>query len=207
MSCTRHHILVLAAGKGSRMGVPKALMRVHDMLWWQYQQQRLAKLDMPQTWVVSKAVKTTIQQHKDAPSQLIEADENAPMFQSLLTGINSLDHTTTRGIFVLPVDVPAPMPSVWQALALLNAVAVPQYNNHAGHPIYLPWNFVQQELLNRQPFSSDKPRLDRLVAPILKQIKVGDPDTTTNLNTPKELELWLKRQSIQGGITDSSTPV
>ena len=49
-------VLVLAAGRGRRMGGPKALMMVEGEPWWMRQRRRIAEVGIPMTWVVSPQV-------------------------------------------------------------------------------------------------------------------------------------------------------
>lgn len=183
-------MLVLAGGKGTRMGGPKVLMDVGGKPWWRVQMDRLAATGIEQTWVVSPATRLALDAESSPPKKLVHADENEPMFGSLIRGIRSLDVDRVRGVFVLPIDVPAPDATVWQALSSAGQCAVPTFQSKRGHPIYLPTNWVRTHLL-QDPLSENS-RLDTLVRHDRIDVEVHDPCATTNLNTPDDVALWLE---------------
>lgn len=186
------HILILAAGRGTRMGGPKALMQVGGRPWWQVQRERLAAVGLPQTWVVSEAVRTAISGQAGAPERMVVADSDAPMFQSVMAGVESLrGPDRPRGVFVLPVDVPAPGPEVWEMLSRSVVPALPMCRGVHGHPLYSPWRWVESELLGLSPRDRAGLRLDRLIAPSVRHIECGDVSVTINLNTPADVSTWL----------------
>lgn len=182
-------VLVLAAGRGTRMGGPKALMSVAGEPWWRHQQRRLDAIGLSSSWLVSPAVRAAMAGHADAPSRLIDADEAEPMFATLVRGARALSGLETRGVFVLPIDVPVPRASVWRALCAAECVAVPVYQGQRGHPIYLPWGWIEAELLPRADDSSA--RLDELVRGERVEVPADDVACTMNLNTPDDLKDWL----------------
>lgn len=191
------HALVLAAGRGTRMGSPKALMEVGGRAWWMIQRERVDAIGVPATWVVSPAVEEGILSASTAPLRLVRSDPAAPMFSSLLAGIASLRTSPPGSLFVLPVDCPAPSRPVWEALAASGEVAVPVHAGARGHPVHLPWSFVASVI---EPAAvgaeaSGPARLDLLIAPIARSVEVDDPDATTNLNTPADVQDWLHRRA------------
>lgn len=190
MSSSRSsRVLVLAAGAGSRMGGPKALMSVGGRPWWRVQSERLKRVGFEQVWLVSPEVRAAIEGESDAPANLIEADSAEPMFDTVLRGVKSLDAGATLGVFVQPVDVPVAERWVWMELFEVGGVAVPRSGGRTGHPIYLPWEWVEAEMLGRELGSGG--RLDALVRGMRKEIDVPDGDVAVNLNSPGELERWL----------------
>lgn len=193
------HVLVLAAGRGTRMGGPKAMMGVGGRAWWMIQRERLATLGMPVTWVVSSAVRSAMLCSGTPPESIVLADPEAPMFSSLLEGIDSLRARPPRSVFVLPIDCPAPGPGVWRELAATGDVAVPACGGRAGHPVHLPWTFVTSipDFAAAAATEASPARLDHLIGPVAKLIKVRDPAVTTNLNTPRDLQAWLNDQQLR----------
>lgn len=180
--------IVLAAGRGTRMGTPKALMSVAGRPWWRTQTQRLTDIGVPQVWVVSDEVRASMDESIDA--LLVGGDSTAPMFSSILAGARALAEAPPRGVFVLPVDVPAPRPDVWTMLASAgHDAAAPTFESRRGHPVWLSWAFVESRVLRADPSA----RLDALVAGCIHEIAVADPDTTANLNTPDDLQSWSDR--------------
>ena len=67
-------MIMLAAGRGTRMGSPKALMSVGGRAWWREQQERLTELRIASLWVVSEQVRRAMGGESGAPADLVIAD-------------------------------------------------------------------------------------------------------------------------------------
>ncbi len=187
-------VLVLAAGQGARMGVPKALMDVGGRPWWRVQSARLETVGLPVTWVVSEEVARAIEGAPPGEAlRLIRADSDAPMFESLMIGMRALEPSQTppRGVFVLPVDVPAPLREVWGALAGSMTPAVPEFEGQRGHPVYLPWAWVRERLLG-VALPPESRRLNALLVGEARAVAVDDRHVVTNLNTPEDVSRWMR---------------
>ncbi len=194
----RDVVLVLAAGRGVRMGGPKALMMVGGRAWWRVQQERLASAGIETVWVVSREVGAAMRRdlrQGDAAMEIAESDPGLPMFASVAAGIRALVEGGVRpsGVFVLPVDVPAAGAAVWRALAAVGSrVAVPEYRGRRGHPVRLMWEFVERVIV---PSLEDagflaQARLDRLVQGETTAVPVEDEAVVVNLNDPADVERW-----------------
>lgn len=172
--------VVLAAGRGRRMGGPKALMRVVGREWWRLQEERLEHAGVHRVWVVSPAVRAQVRGLTTA-----EADPDAPMFASVLAGMRA---APGAGLFILPVDVPAPGPDVWRLLAAAAdaGVAVPTSHGERGHPIALSRPWIDR-VLSR---AGHEDRLDHLIGPDVVEVPVADPGVLANLNTPGDVRAW-----------------
>lgn len=182
--------IVLAAGAGTRMGAPKALMTVSDEPWWSIQSNRLRGIGVRSLWVVSDAVSAAIPPGETDRRCL--ADPGAPMFASLRAGCRALTAEAPRGVFVLPIDVPAPGAALWRDLAATDAVAVPMVNDRGGHPVYLPWDWADANIL-APGIDPSAARLDTLIEEVALRVPTDDPDAATNCNTPGDLDRWLER--------------
>jgi CTP:molybdopterin cytidylyltransferase MocA len=169
------------------MGTPKALMSVDGRPWWRIQAERLAAAGLEATWVVSAAVQASIGGEGDAPQSMALADSSVPMFDSILAGVAAVRGLRPRGLFVLPIDVPAAGPAVWSALARTGGVAIPTCGGRRGHPVYLPWGWLMGVLAALPP----SPRLDALIGPVATEVAVDDPSVLVNLNTPEDVRAWL----------------
>jgi molybdenum cofactor cytidylyltransferase len=200
--------LVLAAGRGKRMGMPKALMRAGESTaWWEVQIAALRAAGIPSLWVVSEQVYSSAGISQSAPSMLVvNSDSELPMFHSLRAGCTSLvkDHnlTPTRWIAVLPIDVPVPSSRTWQQLAqaaeagggnncTIDAV-VPEYRGKAGHPVLLSPAMVTEQVLGVQG-SREGARLDRLIEGNTLKVQVDDPRVQCNINTPEDLRAYTEQ--------------
>ena len=192
------HLMVLAAGRGTRMGGPKALRSLPESPWWREQQARLSRVPCPATWVVSEPVRAALSTSEGAPERVVSAEDGLPMFESILTGLSHIEcheRPHPAGVFILPIDTPAPGPDTWARLADTGVVAAPSYNGEHGHPVFLPWDWAVGNALRRphQGRIESPLRLDRLIAPIIRYIPVNDPDVTVDLDTPEDLHAFIDR--------------
>ncbi len=188
--------MILAAGRGIRMGGPKALMMVGGRAWWQEQRERLRAAGVRDVWVVSPVVFEAMKGEADAPERIVLSDADAPMFASIVAGVLSLRDHPPRGVCLLPVDVPAPSADTWSALGGGESPCIPRCENRRGHPVWLPWNFVERLIL---PWAPDgewvaRTRLDHLIAAELVEIIVKDAGVLVNLNTPEDVERWSQHR-------------
>lgn len=188
-------VIVLAAGKGRRMGGPKLVMDVGGRPWWRVQSERLSAAGVRPIWVVARV-------HADLalPGLVVLGDGDAPMFESVRAGVlawrgqrgAAASGLAGAGVFVLPIDVPAPGAGVWRAVGeaadRLGRPAAPELGGRHGHPVFLP-----REWADRAAGAPPGARLDDLLRGSLSYVQVDDPHTVTNLNTPEALAAWLAR--------------
>lgn len=173
------------------MGGPKALMDVGGRPWWLWQLERLKATGIAFAWVVNDAVAQGLAAHPDAPGTMCIADGTGPMFQSLMTGIRSL-RVVPGFVHVLPVDVPCPRAATFASLELAAGmgVAVPTRAGSRGHPVCLTGSWIAGHL--RGEACTGDSRLDALIRGSTTEVEIpDDPDTTVNLNTPRDVEAWL----------------
>ncbi len=191
MSEARDSVIVLAAGRGVRAGGPKALHSVQGRAWWEIQRERLERVGLPVVWVVSPRVREGI---GTADLRMVVADELAPMFASVLAGAReiALQSDRVRGVFVLPVDVPAPDRRVFEALARAvgsSGAAIPVHHGERGHPVYVSWDLVRGRVLG----AGADARLDHLIEDGRMEVSVDDPGVLDNLNTAADFDVWASR--------------
>lgn len=186
------HVLVLAAGRGTRMGGPKALMRVRDEAWWRHQDRRLREVGVPATWIVSDVVWQAMEGDASRPTRCVRVDSTAPMFTSVLAGLNSLRGKPPEGVFVLPVDAPPPGRRVWHALRS-TGLSCPSFEGIRGHPVFLPWSWIEATLWNAIAAAADPSalRLDHLIRDVLNVVPTDDPRVGCNLNTPEDVARYV----------------
>jgi CTP:molybdopterin cytidylyltransferase MocA len=196
---SRGIVLVLAAGRGTRMGRPKALMEVGGRPWWRVQQDRLVRCGRPPVWMVGSAVRTALSERPDAPPRMIDADSASPMFMSVLAGVLVVrSEQSWAFLHILPVDVPTPAFSTFERLesAAGDGVAVPLHEGATGHPVCLSRQWIERVLIPASVAGQpERLRLDLLTAPDRTILEVDDADVVTNLNTPDDVARWLSRTS------------
>ncbi len=186
------HAIILAAGRGTRMGGPKLTMTVGGRPWWMTQAERLARAGVTPFWVV--ALSTT---PPPLPGSITTADSDSPMFASVRAGLRAWIRASGRdaqGVFLLPIDTPVPRAEVWDALrtaaCAANAPAAPCQGDLTGHPLFLPANWVDRVLA-----ADPAARLDHITRDPLVRVPTDDRDAFTNLNTPEALAEWVARSS------------
>jgi CTP:molybdopterin cytidylyltransferase MocA len=182
------HVIVLAGGRGVRAGGPKALHVVNGRAWWEIQRERLECVGLPVTWVVSERVLAGMRAGGSRlPERVALADEMAPMFASVKAGIARVAADGgARGVFVLPVDVPAAGAPVFTMLGAREGAAIPTHKGEHGHPVYIAWSVVERRVIP----ASDGDRLDRLIEDVRAEVPVTDASVAINLNTAEEFTDW-----------------
>jgi molybdenum cofactor cytidylyltransferase len=175
------------------MGGPKALMQVGARPWWKSQFERLRAVGVLQTWVISQEVEQAMLESGPIPFVSVRGQSSETMFDSVMRGIDSLIRRPPSGLFILPVDVPAAGKAVWDALCESDHVSRPQYHRLHGHPVYLPWPWIEDVLRPGSTEAEDRPdlRLDTLITPVVRNVPVKDPAVVFNLNTPEDVRRWV----------------
>ncbi|MBK9187526.1 MAG: nucleotidyltransferase family protein [Phycisphaerales bacterium] len=191
MHGSRRCVLVLASGRGVRMGGPKAIMPVGGEAWWRVQMRRLAGVES--VWVVSALVEAEMGRHDDAPAHRVPGDSETPMFASVVAGMRQIaERGEPAFVHVLPVDVPAPSARVFDALEVTASragVAVPSWEGVTGHPLCMTWAWGCANVLGHA-HEAAQARLDELSAACRAVVAVDDPSVRVNLNTPDAVRAW-----------------
>lgn len=191
-------LVVLAAGRSSRLGTAKGLVEVKGRPWLELQLEAARRAGIPRPLVVLspevKPLYTSAIAGLETLAVVVQnvMPERGP-FSSLQCGLSRI--ASGAPAFVLPVDVPAAGPDVWQALAGalhpgVDAV-VPMLEGRGGHPVLLGAAFVGH-LLALPPEAGrldwelrDRSRRLQSVA----RVPVLDDCVLLNLNTPAD---WAK---------------
>lgn len=192
-------VVVLGAGRGRRMGGPKSLMLVEGRAWWMWQNESLRGYGLDAHWVVSAQVAGSMQVSGNAPARAVIGDGSAPMFASVLLGLAGIEDLT-RGVFLLPVDTPAPRISVWRLIAACDVPAHPTCGGRGGHPLFLPGEWLEAHLgtMVREAREAGVGalghacRLDKFIEGTSRRVEVDDPAVIVNMNEPADVESWLK---------------
>lgn len=199
-----HRVIVLAAGRGRRMGGPKALMQVDTVPWWRVQRDRIAASGYRQSWVVSENVARAMRESDPAGApEHVLANPDAPMFESLLIGLRWLAAMhTPRGVFVLPVDTPWPCDGAARTLIAGHPAAIPTFEGRGGHPVWLSWTWASGLLAQeaRGAVPASQRRLDALLTSTAARVAVDAREVITNLNTPQDVLRFisLRRERAAG---------
>jgi molybdenum cofactor cytidylyltransferase len=194
MAGTRAEVVILAAGRSSRMGEPKGLVAVPSpggpRAWIEHQLDALA----------GRRVVVVLGEHRELYERAVpdlarravlavNPDPERGPFSSLQVGLAAA--TPEEPVFALPVDVPAASPAVWAELeaALEEGIdaVVPIHDGRGGHPVLLSSSLARR--LRTLPPTA---RLDHELRGLpaaggrLRRIPVGDPRVRLNLNAPED---------------------
>lgn len=137
--------LLLAAGSGSRLGQPKALVRLHGRLLVERAAQVLAAAGCDPVVVVlgARAEDARTEADLSGCTVVVNRDWATGMGSSLRTGIAELAGTTADAALVSLVDTPGVGVEAMQRLVSLAAdgaapvLAVATYAGRRGHPVLL----------------------------------------------------------------------
>lgn len=206
---------VLAAGEGTRLGGPKALLA------WPLLPQRwlvplavahLEALDGRVTVVVREAVAKALRRHaplsfsaerrlvvSTAPDHLGPAGSIA----AAVAGLSDEDLAPGERVMIVPVDTPPVSARVRRALVeAMDApgarAARPVHGERGGHPV-----IVEASLLARYRDPSPPPLRDilRRLGPARIDVEVDDPQVVMDIDTPDDLARW-SRAFGAGGVED-----
>lgn len=207
---TKCTAIVLAAGKSSRMGVPKGLLKYKHTFWLLEQINRISQTNIKQVLIVlghhkedylktipwlSKALHSSYSYGTIKLRVCINSNPEAGSFSSLQTGLQRV--TNTHRVVICPIDVPFFPSTLSLLLSHRNNVIIPTFEHKKGHPVILSTKFWNL-LLAINPHSKQA-RLDTQIKllPInqISQIEVNDALVIKNINCPNEWKDYLTTYS------------
>ncbi len=186
--------IVLAAGRGRRMGGPKALLPVLG---------KPLLVEVAEAWLGAGVEEVAAVVNEEVLAALAEeavrwrwigpVTADAPMMESVRRGLEEALASKRRWIFLQPVDTGPPSPRVVQRLhrALQEnpegraLVARPVEGGRGGHPLLLDGS-----ALDRIPWrdaTSLRSALASLSSGQVLRVEVGDPSILRNWNRPEDL--------------------
>lgn len=183
--------VVLAAGRGARMGQPKHLLPAEGGTFLEkvLGLAREAGCD-PLVCVVAAGEAERVQGRNDATVHVVvNPDPTRGMVSSLREGLNSLPEVP--GVFVFPVDHPYISPATVRLLRECvsgqpDAVVKPEYLGHGGHPVYIP-----AALFGRVKSAGRDASLRTIIGESgirVVRILVSDEGVVHNVNTPDDVK-------------------
>lgn len=190
------NFILLAGGRGHRMGVNKALMLHQGEPWILFQLRQIAELNLQNiTIVTNPEAEADLQAVLENSAQKVQVLSNPHPdkgpFSSLQLAIAA---TPEASSFVSPVDVPLKASTLkklhqaWLQHGHLDAL-IPSYQNQKGHPVIISSEF-QRVLLKMSP-DDPQARLDVALKTLPENKKrtlaLEDPFIALNLNTQEDL--------------------
>lgn len=204
-------VVVLAAGRSTRMGSPKALLRVGGITFLQRILTTCAECGL-RAVVVRRCDQRDLEMELErlqatglCAGSAFNPDPKSEMLDSFRAGLEALCRSSSimphpggtwaSGAFVWPVDVPAARPQTVSALtaaALRNPhwVVFPRHRGRPGHPACMP-PAVLEAVLARLPSERASEGLRTIAADCGVEelgLDVDDPAVVLNVNTPADLE-------------------
>lgn len=187
--------IILSAGASSRMGSPKALIRIGEGTLLEDQYLRLSEAGIEDIFiVVGSDPEKIIAAHNTLKCKwVINTNWQKETFSSVLAGLKE----TGGHVLLLPVDTvgvdPATIDHIVNSGLKYSCNIIPTYKGRGGHPVFLSRAFVD-ELIQRAPVNA---RLDLLLKswPAVKRIEVDSKNILTNINEPADLKDQMKEIS------------
>jgi CTP:molybdopterin cytidylyltransferase MocA len=197
----RFGCIILAAGRGSRISGPKALLDYKGSPWLFEQLRRVSTCGIRSCKAVVTAELVPALGAVSASLIVNPRTDDPYPFSSIQVGVAEMADGL-EGLFVLPVDVPAAGAEVWlkMAVALEGSVQVvhPVRGGHAGHPVLLSRRFARA-MLEIDASSSEWARLDaqvrRLEPKELARIEVIEDNPFMNINERNDWDMFLKAEA------------
>lgn len=192
----RDPLVLLAAGRSERMREPKGLLPVGGVPFLLWQLRRYAEAGGSRAFVVTAPDPEPYGVLLADGERVVNPDPHLGPFSSLQVGLKAMQALHAGGAFVLPLDVPAPLPTVWRDLLAARApmAAIPLTPFcRGGHPVWISAAFAAH-LIALDPFAPEA-RLDRqiraLPADAVVRVPVASEDTALNLNDPAAWRQWV----------------
>ncbi len=191
--------LILAAGRSSRMGVPKPLLKFHGEYLLRLKVDQAIRLGAQKVVVVFGYHEGRIRRALDlSPSPDLHFVRNpAPdrgQTSSLKLALQKVD--TTRTVSTWPIDQPPLSDGLLKNLLqnLDDKIVIPSYNHRRGHPpFYPPWFLSEVEAL---PLTSGVNSLYDKYQDKIFHVEVDSPLVLADLDTPADLQKHLQDLSF-----------
>lgn len=184
--------LVLAGGASTRMGSPKALLRLgrrnflERLLW-------VLSGSCDEVWVVLgyqardviRGVRTPVR-----PRFVMNRQPELGQFSSLRCGLAAIGEGYA-GVMFTPVDYPLIRPQTVSAIAAAflaapgpEAIVIPRFAGKRGHPVSIGDGLRKEAL--RMPDSAQARELIRRHEARIRYVDVPDPGVVTDIDTPEQ---------------------
>lgn len=182
--------LILAAGKGRRMGGAKLRLMMGTETYLHRCVRLLCDAGVSDLVCVVSPEEAPWAEQEAAPGRVVVNSSGSPsMLSSVRIGIDALG--SRSGVLIMPVDHPeVRIDTARQLLAAAigapDSVIKPVYNNRPGHPVIVPRVVFRALLMARQSDS-----LRGIIAAsgvAVLRVEVSDPGVLTNVNTPEDLQ-------------------
>jgi molybdenum cofactor cytidylyltransferase len=189
------NFIMLAAGRGQRMGANKSLMLFHGEPWVAFQVRQIEEAGFDNVLIVTnpesaEALEEITGKYRNIQIFVNDIPDKGP-FSSLQIAIKENNENSA---FVSPMDAPLRastlkiLKDAWAKLDCIDAL-IPAYEGRKGHPVVLSGEL--QRALKAMSDDDSKARLDLILRNLpdekKKVLDLEDPFVVLNLNTPEDL--------------------
>ncbi|MFZ7125347.1 MAG: DVU_1551 family NTP transferase [Desulfobacterales bacterium] len=189
--------VVLAAGRSSRMGRPKALLPIGGRTVLEHVVSVFHDNGLSDIQVVTGHGRSELAPVLRASgARIVENPRfNEGMFSSVLAGLDAVDGACA-GVFIMPVDIPLVRPESIGRLreacrADPNALIVPTFQARPGHPPLIPAAMIPQVAAWREP--GGLRAFIRASASRTIRVEVPDVHILLDLDTPEDYRHLTRR--------------
>lgn len=180
--------LILAAGKGSRIGKPKLMLEINNKSFISViiERVRSAGIDDVVCVVSSETYEWT--KKNINCNIIINSEPEKGMISSVYFGAVSLKEC--EGVMIIPVDHPFVEADTYKELIEefkknKESIIKPGYEGKSGHPVIVPYDIVKS--INKEDFSSGLKEVIKKSGRIQIFVEVKDKGILKNINTKEDL--------------------
>jgi CTP:molybdopterin cytidylyltransferase MocA len=185
--------IILAAGRSTRMGTPKALLLASDGLTFVARLIRtLVRGGIEAPLVVGRLDDEALQAEvESAGARLVinpDADEGGQL-SSLLAGLRKADRPGVRGLLVTPVDAPMVRPATVARLIGVfsetsGAIIRARYQGRNGHPVIVSRSLFEE--LHHVSRDAGAKAVLRAHQDAIINVDTDDPGVVADIDTPED---------------------
>ena len=180
--------VILAAGRSTRMGQPKALLPINGHTFLENILGAIAKTSIEDVFVVVGHHRKEIEERVKMPSVVFNKDYEQGMITSFQAGIRALSWDVSAA-FLFLVDHPLVDPKTLEAMIeqlAPNRIILPTFEGRRGHPVLFS-SEVLEEILVLPPSEGANIVVRKDPARIV-EVPVNTPGILVDIDTPEDLE-------------------
>lgn len=179
--------IVLAAGRSSRLGSPKALIEVGGMSLISWILTRLKRLGLRPVVITREKLADEIRESIGDVEVIVNENPELGRTGSVKKGLSYLKGRmkNVTGILIVPVDRPGFSMSTVEILVSSKSSSCPSNYGRGGHPL-----FVDSQDIDRILESSSSEPLNSIINP--RRVLVEDPYLHLNIDTIEDVDELLK---------------
>jgi molybdenum cofactor cytidylyltransferase len=198
-------VVILAAGKSSRMGFPKPLLQWNGRSFLDHVLDKYSRIGLP-VWVVLGEHNEQVRSEVDLAKVHVVVNPHPELGQlsSLQIGLRQVRESSGRqfsGVVFHPVDHPAVQLSTVRTLVETHflypqCLLLPRHAGRRGHPALFPEKLYAE--LAAAPLDQGARWVVRRHPELIRDVEVPDPAVLLNVDTPEEYRRLVDGMSSLG---------